>query len=222
MNKGKALRRIRSVFASYTRIHPADQSWLTKLKAGKLYELYCVAEVVETLKRDYGYTLTFVGKSIEFKMGPGKIHATDPHFDIANGTGSVIFKLYTDIEFMTLGMSLSGAVGISTYHELDIAVVDAQATGRPQHDQIALGVECKSHAIFVKSILKEVLGLRRELALLTGASRSMLSQMAPSNLLVDVPANPPSEYWLAFVAPNGRLYKHSPLAFGIAFKHWQP
>jgi hypothetical protein len=155
-------------------------------------------------------------------MSPGMIRTGDPHFDLADQAGSVRFRLYTDIEFLTLGSSISRATGLSSYHEIDIAIVEAQASNRPRHDQIVLGVECKSHAIFVKSIIKEVLGVRRELAFVDTAQQSTLSHSAPSNVIVDVRADPPSEYWLIFASPKGLLYRDSPRAFGIQFEHWQP
>lgn len=223
MNRSQALRRVRAVFRSFTHIYPASAHWLSKLRSGKLYELYCVAEVAERLTVDYGYALRFVGTSIRFKASPGLIQPNDPHFDILDSKGSVLFRLYTDIEFSTLGNSIAGVHDLSAYHELDIAVVDVGAAGRPAFDQIVLGVECKSHAVFIKSLVKEALGLRRELSLLRGPpNRSRLSLQAPSALNVDVAAFPPSEYWLAFVASDGLRYQASPGSFGIAFKHWQP
>jgi hypothetical protein len=94
--------------------------------------------------------------------------------------------------------------------------------GRPRYDEIALGVECKSHSVFVKSIVKETLGLRRELSRLSHKQVSTLAQAAPLKPPVQVRADPASEYWVAFFASNGQLYRDSPKAFGIKYKHWQP
>jgi hypothetical protein len=173
--------------------------------------------------QSYGYRVRFIGSSIILKMSPGVINFRDSHFDLESQQGMVLFRLYTDIEFITLGASITSANDYSAYHELDIAVVEAQVSGRPHYRQIALGVECKSSAVFAKTIVKEVLGLRRELGLLHDPPlRSILSEFAPSGHYVDVRAFPPSEYWLAFVAPNGLAYQTSPRAFGIRFHQWQP
>lgn len=222
MKKSQALKHIHAVFAGYKRLHPPDKLWLRNLKSGKLYELFCLAKVIQKLRNDYGYRLAFKGASIRFQMSGGKIDPIDPHFEVQNRRGTIIFEIYTDIEFRTLGSSLTGAGGLSACHELDVVIVEAGTIGHPPHDKIALGVECKSHAVFIKPILKEVLGIRREMSFLVPPTRSKLSLTAPSRLYVDVPANPPSEYWLAFIASNGSLYSDSPKAFGIGFKNWQP
>jgi len=67
----------------------------------------------------------------------------------------------------------------------------------PKHNEIALGIECKAHANFDKSIVKEVLGVRRELSLLTNKVPSILTQCGGSPL-EEVRADPSSEYWLTY------------------------
>ena len=112
------------------------------------------------------------------------------------------------------------AVDLSGRHELDIVAVEPGVTGYPRFDEIALGVECKSHANFKKSIVKEVLGIRRELCLLSQPQQSILTQLSPKNPTRIVPADPASEYWLAFCDPQGLQYSSSPAAFGINFYNW--
>ena len=48
-------------------------------------------------------------------------------------------------------------------------------SGYPTYKNIAFGVECKAVSNFAKSILKEVLGVRRELSLLDRETKSLLS-----------------------------------------------
>jgi len=50
------------------------------------------------------------------------------------------------------------------YHELDIAVCDPGASGRPNSDQVYVGLEAKHWAHIPKKLLREVLGVRRELS----------------------------------------------------------
>jgi hypothetical protein len=177
--------------------------------------------VLEELRKR-GFAIRFVGKTLQFKSAPGMISPLDPHFEIrAPGSIAPTFKLYTDIEVGTLGSEPKGAVDNSCYHEIDIVVVDATATGRPSHKEVALGVECKSTANFDKSIVREALGLRRQLSYVRPMLSSRLS-ISPNIKSVAVPAEPASEYWLAFIDVNGLSYSASPATFGIEFQHWEP
>lgn len=221
MDKEKAIRAINSVFSKYKKIRKADSTNLKELTDGKLYELFVLGQVLRQL-RARGFRIKFIGTTLEFKAAPGFIDANDPHFEIFSpGASAPDFKLYTDIEFRTLGSSMSNDPGASSYHELDIVIVRAEATGRPRFDQVALGVECKSTAKFKKSILKEVLGVRRELSLLSDDQLSALSRFEDVETK-QVPADPPSEFWLAHIDPSGSLYESSPRMFGIQFQNWTP
>ena len=222
MDRNQATQDIKAIFSAHRKISASESTWLRNLKSGKLYELYCLARVIGELRGVYGFDIRLVGSSIRFQSAPGRIRRASPHFEISNRSTGRTFKLYTDIEYQTLGRHITGAAGLSTYHEIDLVVVDGNATGRPEHDQIILGVECKSHANFEKSIVKEVLGIRRELSLLVYPMPSLLSAAAPFPSIQTVPADPPSEYWLAFLDPKGTSYQDSPAAFGIKFEHWQP
>ena len=227
MTRSNTLRRVKRVFSKYIKLKPSDEQWLAKKTGGKLYELYCLSKVIDELVHSYGYAVRFVGRNIEFKMSPSMIKAGDSHFEVGGRAGSPLFEIYTDVEVTTLGTSIAAQAGLvandrSTFHELDIAVVDAGTKGRPRHDQVALGVECKSHATFHKSIVKEALGLRRELSFVQGPGPSTLSVHSPIPHMVEVPADPASEYWLAFADPTGKQYESSPRSFGIRFCHWQP
>lgn len=220
MNRATALAEINRVFSAYkTTISKADRSLLRKLEKGKLYELYVLSRVVEDLD-GRGFKLRFVGTTLEFKGAPGRIWIGDPHFDVSAPLTTKTFGLYVDIEFRTLGSAQVHVRDKSLRHEIDIVVVSTN-TGYPRHDQILLGIECKAVAKFSKSILKEVLGIRRELSYFRDPAQSLLSTHASVGKL-DVPADPPSEYWLAYVDPGGSGYRGSPAAFGIDFKHWQP
>lgn len=221
MDKSAAEAAIKALFSSYKSVRGSHLGILKALSSGKLYELFVLARVVRELNRR-GFLIKFVGTTIEFKSAPGKIDPTSPHFEVyAPSESQPAFKIFTDIEFKTLGSRPTHNVGASGYHELDIVVVDASASDRPRYDQIALGVECKAFAKFRKSIVKEALGIRRELSYLTEKRSSVLSEFSGVQQ-VDVPADPPSEYWLAHLDPTGSQYQNSPATFGIEFKNWMP
>jgi hypothetical protein len=218
MDRAQAIADVESVFASYMAVAPTDQQLLAALNDGKLYELYVLSELLENL-RNRGFTISFVGSSLAFKAAPGKIKLSDPHFVIVSPMQDK-FWVFVDIEFITLGTLHGPVTDLSSHHEIDIVVVDA-IVPNPLFDQIALGVECKCHAKFGKNLIKEALGIRRELSLLHPPLWSRLTQSG-SVPPVYVPADPCSEFWLAFIDPGGQHYGESPAAFGIELRHIEP
>lgn len=187
---------------------------------GKVYELYCLAKTIDRLKGDYGLSVRFIGTTLDFKASPGMIDRSKSYFELRCGRS--LFELHTDIEITTLGSAGTPVhPDRSEYHEIDIVVVSANSHGRPSYDQLAVGVECKAHAKFSKSILKQVLGVRRELSLLRSDEPTVLARTSGHRIRT-VPAHPASEYWLAFTDPDGSLYAASPATFGIEFLHWCP
>jgi hypothetical protein len=218
MDRAAAIKRIQSIFAAYKARQPTDRQLLKALKNGKLYELYVLSQVIQELATR-GFKLTFKGQSLLFKASPGKIKTSDSHFAVSSPkqTAPTLY-IFVDIEFETLGSQHVSVSDNSLRHEIDIVVVDVKS-GYPKVTNIALGVECKSHANFTKSIVKEVLGIRRELSLMKGKKQSSLSAFGGVPT-INIPADPPSEYWLSYIDPAGDSYKESPIAFGIDFRHF--
>lgn len=219
MDKDEAIAKIEDLFSAYATLEAADSAHLHGLDKGKLYELYVLSELVHDLELR-GCTMEFRGSNIVFKAAPGKIKSSDPHFVVTapDGTRS---RLFVDIEFETLGANHrqpqgAGGPDLSSRHELDLVVVDTHSA-YPGFDEVLLGVECKSQASFGKDIVKEVLGIRRELSYLAPLQPSRLSKAGAWP--VCVPAEPASEFWLAYDDPKGDDYSASPAAFGIDFRH---
>lgn len=186
------------------------------LTAGKLYEFYVLARLIEDLAWR-GWTSRFVGTSLVLKASPGAIQPGDAHFEIRHPHVEGAAEIHTDIQVTTLGAPLAATADLSFYHEIDIVVVLEGATGMPGPHTILLGIECKAFANFRKSIVREVLGRRRELSFFRPTSQPCcLDGSEPVN------ADPPTEYWLAYTDPAGDNYRESPKVFGIEFKHWQP
>ncbi len=222
MNRNAAITQIKSVFAAYRQVRPADAALLRGLKNGKLYELFVLSELIKDLSLR-GFGITFIGTTLKFKGGHGKIKLADPHFEVSNPQSkSTDWRIFVDIEFETLGHQHNGGpCDKSCRHELDVVVTKA-TIGYPLYSEIGLGIECKAVAHFEKELIKEVLGVRRELSLLTQPPQ-------PSSLTTSggvpptfVPANPPSEFWLAFIDGRGSSYSKSPSAFGIELRHLRP
>jgi hypothetical protein len=220
MNKATAATEIQKVFAAYKAQTPADTRLLNALKKGKLYELYVLAKLVENLAKR-GFVLAFQGKNLAFKGAHGKVKASDPHFVVSKpGSSKADFRIFVDIEFETFGRHTGVPADRSARHELDIVVVVGSfSSGYPRYSDLALGAECKAVANVEKALVKEALGVRRELSLFVDKTPSVLT-VAGGSPSVDVSANPASEFWFAFLDPVGDLYANSPSAFSIEFQHF--
>ena len=100
------------------------------------------------------------------------------------------------------------------YHELNIVIVDEGSQGRPPHSAVWLGIECKNTA-YQKGLLKEILGVRRELSFVTQPIETKFSAWPRSY----VPADPPS--CLVVFATDAAVLEYSDPGevFGIDFFH---
>lgn len=217
MKLDDAKRAIDNFFRDYGKTARAVLQNKTK---GKIYELYCLARTLRKVKHDYNLRIEFIGRDVDFKASPGRIDRSKSYFILHANRSK--FELHTNIEFNTLGSKHSGKqLDRSRYHEIDIAVVDFGVNDRPSFDSIALGVECKANANFSKDIVRQVLGVRRELSLVAGNQPTKLALASNKHARL-VSATPPSEYWLAYTDPSGNGYQMSPSTFGIEFMHWCP
>lgn len=223
MDKVQAKKAISDYFTNHK---AAMAATLTKATGGKIYELYCLAKTLEWLSSTYGAHILLNGpRVVSFKASPGNLDRSKSYFVVRKGPW--VFELHTDIQVRTLGAShLPGHVDLSGYHEVDLVLIDPAVMNgsMPRHDQLVLGVECKSHAKFEKGIVKQVLGIRRELSLLTQPQESILDTCFGRSGYVGAPirAEPASLYWLSYVDPKGDRYSDSPGFFGIEFKNWAP
>lgn len=218
-DKAKAKSEIRSFFKK----HGVSAKATTSTAAdGKIYELYCLVQTLKYLKKHYKACIKFVGKTVDFKASPGNIDRNRSYFEITANNNTL--ELHTDIEVRTLGSSISDGTGDNSgYHEIDLVLIDRSVVDgeKPSHDQLFLGVECKAHATFEKGIVKQVLGIRRELSMYNGPYNCKLDLyfgLTPKRMM----ANPASSYWLAFTDPKGKNYSSSPAVFEIEFRNWIP
>lgn len=223
----RATKEIQRVFTAYRAKQPGDRKLLAALKDGKLYELFVLSKVVTDLT-SRGFRLTFVPSTaapgtLKFKASPGMIKTSDAHFELRSPYSSgADYRLFLNIEFDTLGHHhTASGWDNSRRHELDIVVTTA-SKGYPGHNEIALGVECKAVAKFTKDLLKEALGVRREMALFIGQQQPSALTTIGARSPKAVAADPPSEFIVAYIDPNGSNYRLSPEVFGIEFEHWKP
>jgi hypothetical protein len=216
VTKRDIIARIAKAFDTYVASAPGASADLVPdtLKAGKLYEAHVLAAVARELVIKEGFELRLVqGSKLVLKASPGPINAAYPHIQ-AYRNGQHVADLWTDVEFTTLSFRRSGLSfpQAGHYHELDIAMVDAGATGRPTPAQVWLAVECKNTP-FEKALLRQILGVRRELSLLQ-ASRDSRFQRWPAS---QVPADPPSCLVVYSTSSAVTSYAAPGSCFGIEF-----
>lgn len=187
------------------------------LTAGKLYEAYVLGLVARELTVQESLQLILMGAPyLALKSAPGPINPSYPHVELHRG-GSHVANLWTDVEFLSLSysmQSLGGRPGLGDYHELDLLVTEPSARARPSPTDIWLGVECKNTG-YTKALLKEILGIRRELSLLQDPKPTKFSRWPRAS----IPAQPPVCLLVYSTDPNVSSYSSPGTIFGIDFFH---
>ncbi len=209
---------LRNVFSTYLGVSSTVATGLVPeaASAGKLYEAHVLSRVVEHLTNDEGYALTLAGGTkIQLKSSPGPINRNYPRIELRR-SGIFVAELWTDIEFLALSYRIRGEPTITKgdYHELDIVVVVAGVSGRPRYDAVWLGIECKNTG-YEKGLLKEILGIRRELSLLDTPQPTRFGSWPRTT----VPASPPSCLLVYSTDANVAGYSAPGGVFGIDFIH---
>jgi len=187
------------------------------LTSGKLYEAHILSIVIENLSTRENMEITLVNsRFIPLKSSPGPINRAYPHFELRRNP-RLVAELWTDVEFISLSHYQRGPSSLvqrGDYHELDIVVTDSGVNGRPSHSQIWLGVECKNTG-YTKNLLKEILGIRRELSLLRSPRPTRFSSWPR----LQVPADPPSCLMVFSTDSAVTEYDGPGSVFGIDFNH---
>lgn len=175
-----------------------------------------LSRVVERLAVDEGYSLSLIGGTkIQLKSAPGPINRSYPRIEQKRG-GTCVAELWTDVEFLSLSHCKSPGASVTkgSYHELDLVIVHSGLSGRPRCDAIWLGVECKNTR-YQKGLLKEILGIRRELSFVTD-DRATNFKVWPRRR---VPADPASCLLVYSTDANVGDYAAPGQVFGIDFIH---
>jgi hypothetical protein len=218
MNKAAVKKRIENAIKKFATSTSQKAFSLVpqSMTSGKIYEAHVLSLVIENLSIREGFSIILVNSNhIPLKSSPGPINRRYPFFRLQR-SGATVAEVWTDVEFMSLSHAQTGSsnVGRGDYHELDILVADKGVSGRPRHDQIWLGVECKNTG-YSKGLLKEILGIRRELSLLQSPNRTRFTVWPR----VSVPADPQSCLLVYSTDPDVTLYAGPGSVFGIDFIH---
>ncbi len=215
MNKAQIKKKLATAFQTHLNVSSQAAAGLVPAAVtdGKLYEAYVLSQVVEKLATEEKFSLVLVGGSkIALKSAPGPINRSYPRIELQRN-GIRLAELWTDVEFLSLSYSQTGmSLTKGDYHELDIMIVDANAANRPPHTAIWLGIECKNTS-YQKGLLKEILGIRRELSLLTDSQKTKFALWPRSQ----VPATPPSCLLVYSTDPTVKDYSSPGNVFGIDF-----
>src|ERR1039458_2350390 len=150
------------------------------ISAGKMYEAHVLSLIVEKLVTREGYSLILAGgNKLQLKSAPGPINRTYPRIELRR-SGVCVAELWTDVEFLSLSHASCRSVTLTKgdYHELDLIIVGPGQQGRPRHDSVWLGVECKNTG-YQKGLLKEILGIRREVSLLADNRPTRYRRLQP-------------------------------------------
>lgn len=165
-----AVNSISKIFANVLGPGSGLQASLVGMVASKLYEAKALAAVLDRLSVA-GYSFVVKNGNICLKAAPGPINNSYAHIQVTSN-GVHVANIWTDVEFVGLSSyALAGLASPSArgeYHELDILVCDPAATVRPRSDQVFIGVEAKHWRDIPKKLLREILGVRRELSFVDG------------------------------------------------------
>lgn len=181
---------------------------------GKVYEAWCLSDVLLRLNHHEQLDAVLVGGAkLMLKSAPGPINRSYPYFELRRA-GKRVAEVWTDIEVGTLSGGWYPGHYPGAVHELDIVVVEPGADSHPAPDELWLGAECK-HTTYERRMLREVLGIRRELSLLTGATQTRFSAWPQQT----VRAEPPSALIVYSIDPSVPSYQPAGDFFGIRFQH---
>jgi hypothetical protein len=177
-----------------------------------------LCDVLQKLRDEEGYDIVLrESNKLVLKTGGGPINAQFPHFE-ASAYGRRPLAIWTDIFFLTLSHYRRGAPNPPVdgdYHELDIVVVPAGTTGRPRHDQVLIGVECKDVGGYDKELLRGILGIRRELSYLQDSRSTSFAHWPRSTVY----AYPPSCLLVYSTSSSVTKYDATGDIFSIDFVH---
>lgn len=225
MTRSEAVRRLREILGRYSSARPADvgNSVPASLGAGKPYELYCLATLLEHMVVHEGLQYQFVHSGgLQFRLKGGPRSPDYAHIHAFDRNGDYFGTLWTDVTFAGLSAhehvcAYSLSPGFGRVHELDICLVRTrQDFSHICHHEILVGVECKDRD-FTNALLKEALGVRREMTLLRHGQAQATGLAQPDRAYV--PADPPSWLYVFSSTTTIERYNAPGSFYGIHFSH---
>ena len=213
---------IATILQANAGVAPARTNTLLPISSlqGKLYEANVLATICEKLVTQEGLSVNLVGgRNLMLKQKGGAINRAYPYFEVWYGR-TLFGELFTDVYFNTLSYHLKGSPARQTYgdyHELDIALLKPGQNGHPQHSEVLIAVECKNTSI-KKSIIRELLGFRRELSFWSYLPLPTNFSVWPAT---QTHSDPNSVHMLYCSDNRVNRYTTNCLQFGIILEHHQ-
>ena len=163
---------------------------------GKLFEFYAFVKLLKELNAAGGYSLKVKNLnksgSYVFNGGPGRLDPSNSHIAIVK-RGVEVATIWQNVEFTGIGYVPGAKEREGDFHEADVLVLNGHSPvgkkQRPNANQLLLVMECKFTAEMPKAFLRNMLGLRRVMSLLSPSKlNSPFNPVLPS-LLTVVSAN---------------------------------
>lgn len=190
-------------------------------KAYELTALIATMKRIRHAKASTSFQLKH-GPTLYFRSGGGPIDRSKFSYIEVVESGIVVAELWVDIEFLAISAppgtkSTHKGHLLGLGHELDVVLVRPGTTGYPEPHEILIGVEAKNTP-FTKALLKELLGVRREMAMLSRPQRLIADEWFVW-WATDLPSHPPSG--LVAFCSNANISKYDgPMRFwGIEMAH---
>ncbi|WP_193337470.1 hypothetical protein [Devosia beringensis] len=143
----------------------------------KAYEIECLLRLIDMLRQHLHRALPRTnidfslqgGSNVAFRSKGGPVDRNKWSYVRLSLDGIPKAEIWVDIEFWALSADSqfphqTRGIVYGKAHELDLVVVSPNTNGRPLPSDIYIGVECK-HRSFNKALLKELLGVRREMCM---------------------------------------------------------
>lgn len=188
----------------------------------RVYELRCLIALIAALRTkrpSLRFTLS-AGSGVTLRAKGGPINRTgNAWIEVSDGDGPALAEIWSNVEFLALSHVYQGRPSPAgwTYgraHELDLVLVTPGLSGRPEPGDILIGVEAK-HRPYGKGLLKELLGVRREMAFVGKPAQNPWAWWSLGGL----PATPASGLvaWCAYASITN--YTQAADFYGIWMEH---
>lgn len=188
--------------------------------AAKLYELAVLAELLLEYKAVENGTVGLVQPKIgihnTFAGAPASANKDKyAWFELTDVAGQVEAEAWVSVQFIGLSAALASEKLVpssfvnwkASSHELDVSLIAPEPSGAPprlypRHTDLLAAVSIKHVSSLAKESVREALGFRREMGMLSGG----YGDSTCSWLQMNVPCDPPSPLFLASSAENFEGY----------------
>jgi len=196
---------------------------------GLIFELYSLVDILKKLK-NRNYTISaqnLFNGTFKYAQKPSIPNRNSYSWLTIQNNFQFQYEIWLNIEFIGISGHYSYRKNIinknsdlnsnlfrtNFTHELDIAIIRSGINRRPFYYEVKLAVECKDTQNFGKGVLKQLLGIRRELSCYL-----TIPQMNPITKRLTYQC-PPSEYWIYSSNRDVNKLRHVGRFWNLEFIH---